>query len=126
MAGRMLVETTREWPHGLVLLTDPASNEDVPQQLDPRGVAAGRTVLAASILHAEDGAACAQVWVGPALDNLLCVFEGEFETSSGAVVVSDTAYALHTPAHVGEGIHWLRVLIDEEPSPSRVVCEFEK
>ena len=126
MTARMLVETTREWPNGLVLLTDPASGEDVPHLFDPRGVAAGRTVVAAPILHGADGAACAQVWVGRVLDNLSCVFKGEFETSSGAVIVSDTSYALHTPAHVGEGIHGLRILVEEEPSPTRVVFEFRQ
>lgn len=126
MAGRMLVETTRKWPHSLVLLTDPASSEDVPTRFGSNGVAAGQTVLATAILHAVDVDACAQVWVGTVPGDLICVFQGEFETSSGAVIVSDTADELHAPADVGAGVHRLRVLVDEEAFPTRVVFELER
>lgn len=114
----------RGWPWGLALVTDPASSEPVPTSLDQKGIAAGRSILAASIQHEVDGEARAEVWLGPCGQELTCVYEGEFVTSSGAVILGDAAYETHSPADIGEGAHRLRVLVDEIGSPERVVFEF--
>lgn len=124
MVGRRLLVDVRAWPWGLALVTDPASSEPVPANLDHNGIAAGRSVLAASIQHAVDGEARAEVWLGSCGDELTCAYEGDFVTSSGAVIVGDAAYERKSPAEIGEGAHRLRVLVDEIGSPQRVVFEF--
>ncbi len=96
----------------------------MPTNLDHNGIAAGRSILAASIQHEVDGEAHAEVWLGFYDDELTCVYEGEFVTCSGAVILGDAAYERHSPAEIGEGTHRLRVLVDEIGSPERVVFDF--
>lgn len=123
---RKLLSVTRAWPWGLAVVTDPASNEPLPTALDAHGVAAGTTVIAASIQHAIDGEAVTEVWQGHPGGNLTCAYEGDFVTASGAVTVGDAAYEQHAPVEIGEGRHQLQVLMSEVESPSRVVFSFTR
>ena len=123
---RKILSVTREWPWGLALVTDPGSSEPVPTELDANGVAAGRSVVAASIRHAVDGSALAEVWIGSPSEQLQCAYEGEFITVCGAVIVGDAAYERHDPVEIGEGSHRLRILMSEIGSPDRVVFAFSR
>ena len=89
--GRRLLSAVRGCPWGLALVTDPASSEPVPTNLDQRGIAADRSILAASIQHEVDGKARAEVWLGSCGEELICVYEGGFVTCSGAVILGDAA-----------------------------------
>jgi hypothetical protein len=115
-----MLSVSRAWPWGLAVITDPGSSEPVPSDLDGNGIAAGRTVVAASIQHEVDGEAVAEVWLGRPPGDWHCVHEGEFVTVCGAVIVGDAAYEQHVPVEVGEGAHQLRVLVHEIGSPPRV------
>jgi hypothetical protein len=125
--ARRLLSTTRTWPWGLALITDPGSSDSVPTTLDRLGIAPGRSILAAGIQHEVDGEAVAEVWRGPVpADGLTCVFDGDFTTVCGVVIVGDAAFETHAPADVGEGRHRLRVLVDEIGSPAHIVFEFDR
>jgi hypothetical protein len=118
------VSVRRAWPWGLAVVTDPASSEPVPEELDEHGIAAGRTVLVSAILHETDGEATAEIWVSAGPPGLICVYDAEFFTSSGAVTLGDAGQERHTPAEIGKGSHRLRVLVDAIGSPERIVFEF--
>lgn len=127
MSGaRRLLSITRDWPWGLTVVTDPGSSSAVPTRLDSNGVAASRDVVAVGIQHEIDGEAVAEVWVGQLAEDLNCIYDGEFATVVGAVILGDAAYEDHAPAEIGEGAHRLRVLVDEPGSPERVVFEFTR
>ncbi|TCO30468.1 hypothetical protein EV652_105463 [Kribbella steppae] len=64
------------------------------------------------------------MWVGHQPDEMVCVYDDEFVTTSGAVILSDAGYDEELPAEIGEGAHRLRVLVDELGVPKRVVYEF--
>jgi len=57
-------------------------------------------------------------------EELTYAYEGQFVTTSGAVILGDAADERHSSAEIGEGAHRLRVLVDEIGSPERVVFEF--
>lgn len=80
--------------------------------------------MAVGIQHAVDGPAVAEVWIGWPSEQMACVYEGEFVTVCGAVILVDAAYERHEPVEIGEGSHHLRVLVNEIGSPARVVFAF--
>jgi hypothetical protein len=98
---------------------------DVPAVLDHLGISADRSILAAGIQHEVDREAIVEVWLGsPPAEGMTCIYDGEYVTVCGAVLVGDAAFEKHVPVEIGEGTHRLRVLIDEVGSPSRVVFDF--
>lgn len=123
-APERLLAVSREWPWGLVVLTDPGSSDPVPTDLDMHGIAAARSVVAASIQHAVDGEAVAEVWKGQPPGHRACIYEGEFVTVCGVVILGDAGYEQHAPADVGEATHQLRVFVDDITPPSRVAFSF--
>lgn len=86
-APARLLAVTREWPWGLAVLTDAGSSDPVPTDLDMHSIATAGSVVAASIQHAVDGEAVAEVWKGRPPEDMACVDEGVFVTVCGLVIL---------------------------------------
>lgn len=113
----------REWPWGLAVLADPEAQDQLPERLSSDGVAACRSAVAAGIRHGVDGEARAEVWLGEAPSDLMCIYDDTFATDSGTVALSDASNEQVQTAVVGAGKRRLRVLVDDVAFPGHVVFE---
>lgn len=124
--AQRLLSFTRAWPWGLAIVSDPRSRSAFPAELNENGVAASIDSVAIGIQHEVDGEAVAEVWVGSQVADLRCIYDDEFVTSDGAVVLGVADNSWYASAVIGEGAHRLRVLIDEVGSPELVLFEFSE
>ncbi len=122
--AQLVLSFTRAWPWGLAIVSDPSSRSVFPANLDEHGVAATIDAVAIGIQHEVDGEAVAEVWVGEKVTDLLCIYDDEFVTSDGAVILTVADGSRHASAVVGEGAHRLRVLVDQVASPGLILFEF--
>lgn len=120
----LLIESSRTWPWGLVLISDSGSEELLPESWDGVVVAVS-TSIAVRILHAVDGEATAEVWVGHVPDGLILVHEGEMDIPTGIIEVSDAAGDRIDSAAVATGTHPVRIYVDNEVHPERVVVALD-
>ena len=70
-SASLVISIHREWPWGLAMWTDAEATDPLPDAFDDAGVAAAQTAIVAGILHAVDGPATAQLWLGEPPDTLL-------------------------------------------------------
>jgi hypothetical protein len=121
--AQRLLSSTRAWPWGLVIISDPRSRSELPAHLDERGVAAAVDAVAVGIQHEVDGEAVAEIWVGSHTADLRCIYDEEFTTSHGAVVLGAADDSWCASARIGEGTHRLRILVDKVGDPELVLFE---
>ena len=107
----------REWPWGLAMWADVEGSEPLPNALDGTGVAAGSTAIVAGVLHAVDGAATAQLWVGEPPTTLLCIYDDSFELPSGRIAISDAAKEETEEAALPIGKYRARLCVDDARFP---------
>lgn len=125
--GRKLLSVRREWPNSFAMVTDLGDLRPIPAKDDYEALAtANGTMVGAIIDHDIHGTAVAEVWLGPAPDDLPCVDTSYFYSEAGGIVLGDSRYEEQELAVIGPGTHKLRVLRDEPGSMTRVVFEFTK
>jgi hypothetical protein len=108
---------TREWPWGIVMWSDPASNEPPPESFDEAGVAAARTVIVGPILHEVDGSATAEAWLGEPPATCLCIYDAALDLSTGRLAVSDAAMDDVNEAQLPVGTYRARLCVDDAEFP---------
>jgi hypothetical protein len=107
----------REWPSGIVMWSDPASNEPPPESFDDAGVAAARTVIVGPILHEVDGSASAEAWLGEPVEPCLCIYDATLDLSSGRLAISDAAMDEVIEAQLPAGMYRARLCVDDAEFP---------
>ncbi|QWF19955.1 hypothetical protein KM427_13060 [Nocardioides sp. LMS-CY] len=123
--GQRLLSIRREWPGELAVITDLGPRSAIPDESDQAALAtASGDIIAAALRHERDGTAVAEVWQGPAPDDLTCAYACQFHTASGAVILGDAHYEEQAVARIGAGTHRLRILTNETERPGLVAFEF--
>jgi hypothetical protein len=118
-----LLKVNREWPWGLVYLTDFDSREELSSSRIDNSVVLGccRTTLVSRILHEVDGEAVAEVWLNVTPEGLDCVYDASLSTPSGRLLMGDAVMNESVVTSVA-AIEWrAQVYVDNEQHPQRVV-----
>jgi hypothetical protein len=119
--GYVLISSRREWPWGLVLISDSTSKELLPGEMGSAVVVGVSTALVSKILHAVDGEATAEVWLERRPEALECVYQGDLTIPSGVLQLSDAACERIVSASVEPGTRPVQVYVDSGVHPERVV-----
>ena len=97
--------------------SDLESDEPPPEHLDEHGVAAARTVIVGSILHADDGPATAEVWLGEPPTSPARVDDAAFALPSSRLALSDAAMEHVEEAALSPGSYRAVLCVDDTEFP---------
>ena len=119
-SASLVISIHREWPWGLAMWTDAEATDPLPDAFDDAGVAAAQTAIVAGILHAVDGPATAQLWLGEPPDTLLCIHDAPLELPSGRIALGDAVMEDKQEATLPIGSYRARLCVDATEHPGLV------
>ena len=81
----------REWPWGIVVFSDLHANGPSATDLDHAVVVGNYATIVAHAAADVDAVATVEIWIGRPPATTTCVYDAEFKTPSGKVIVGDIA-----------------------------------
>ncbi len=126
----MLLSATREWPWGLVVLSDPVDSAPLPSSLADEAVVTTASTVVSRIQHGIDGEATATVAFDVAFDvaspALLRVHSGCLTVVSGRLRLGDAGDEQTQEAAVAAGDYRVQVFVDATDHPTQVVFVLDR
>jgi hypothetical protein len=117
----LLTERHTDFPWGVLLITDASSTEPIPSWARPEEqVTSARTALVVRVLHADEGQVAVHVWDDQREARGGLVFEGEIDTPSGTLRVSDALGKASAELALAPGRHPIQIFTNAATEASSV------